>query len=203
MIEPLVWVPMPSGTCRSATAAAEPERRTARRARRIVRIARRAGVTVAEFGGHGLAEDKTAGLADHRGAGRIGHRNVAGIDRRVEAGRHARDVDDVLDADGNAMQRSGRLLRIGFPCLRHRLVRIEMRPGHHRIVAFGDPLEAARNQFLRREFALRDRRGRLDGGEIGGTRYRQRSLCSWSSFPHRAARTRSAQAENVRCRSSS
>jgi len=70
-VEPVVWVPMASGTIKSATAAARPARGPAGRAREVVRITRLADVQVGEFRGRRLAEDDAAGLATERDAGRV------------------------------------------------------------------------------------------------------------------------------------
>ena len=109
--EPLVCEPMAPGTMPAATAAAEPLRRAAGRTLGIVRIAGLAGIEIGILGGHGLADDDRAGRAQLRHRRRITPRRAAGPQGRAELGRHVAGIEDVLDADRHAMQRTGRLGR--------------------------------------------------------------------------------------------
>jgi len=72
----------------------------------IVRLARREG---GELGRHRLAHDDGAGAAQRRDAGGV----RSGLSPLVRAaavlGRHIRSIDDVLDADGNPVQRTDAL----------------------------------------------------------------------------------------------
>jgi hypothetical protein len=61
-----------------------------------------------ELGGHGLADDHGAGLTQRDDAGRIATAAIAGKQRGAHAGRHVGGFDDVLDADGQAVDRRER-----------------------------------------------------------------------------------------------
>ena len=79
-------------------------------------------------------------------------------------------VDHILDADGHAVQwttkGAGRLLPVGFMCLRQRPLCIEKGPGMNIAVQRFDPVETGARQRIGAEFAGPDfLRGR-DGGKL-------------------------------------
>jgi hypothetical protein len=83
--------------------------------RDVVRVARRRRIKVRELGRVGLAKDDGAGEpqgSDDLGIG--GGRRAIGTRLAVGQGRDAGDIDDVLDADGNAMQRSAEASPFGL-----------------------------------------------------------------------------------------
>ncbi len=83
-------------------------RRAARRVLGVVRVAGLVGPVDGELGGHGLAEDhgaRGAQPADHRG---VRARPPPGVQHGAVLGRHVVSVDDVLDADRQAVQRPER-----------------------------------------------------------------------------------------------
>ena len=67
-------------------------------------------------------------------------------------GGHIACVEDVLDADGYAVQRTGHLaartLRINGARLRARVLRVEIGPGFDRRIGFRDPGEAGFHKLL-------------------------------------------------------
>ena len=98
---------MATGTMCAATAAAEPLDEPPGVCSRVERVAGLAGRVGRELGGHRLAEDDRAGRAqalDHRG---IVVGRAAGVQHGAVLGRHVGGVDDVLDADRQAVQRAG------------------------------------------------------------------------------------------------
>src|SRR6185437_3564864 len=103
-------------------------RRSAWRARRIVRIARLAWPEARELGRHRLAEHDRAGSARRRNAGGVPVRTAAAIDRRAESGRHVEGVEEVLHRDRHPEERAGRRRTIGFLRLRKRLLAREVLP---------------------------------------------------------------------------
>ena len=109
MIEPPVWVPKATGTMKSATAAADPLDDPPGVCAGLCGLAVGPGCAQRELGGHRLAEHHRAGLARERDAGRVLRRPVAGIESasRSAVGMSC-GVDDVLDAERQAVQRSAR-----------------------------------------------------------------------------------------------
>ncbi len=105
--EPPVWVPVASGTIMSATAAAEPLDEPPGGKCRVMRVGGRPGMPIGELGGDGLAHNHGTGGAGQRHRRGIGRRPMTVVDRRAVAGRHIDAVDDVLDADRNAVQQPG------------------------------------------------------------------------------------------------
>ncbi len=88
-------------------------RRAAGRALRIARIARRARVEIGELGRHRLADDHRARCAQPRDRRAVAHRLTALEQRRAAFGRIIGGIEDVLDADRNAVQRADRAGRCG------------------------------------------------------------------------------------------
>ncbi len=74
--------------------------------RGVARIERRRRIARRERRRRGLAEDGRARLFQHRHYGRIGARPPSPVDRRAHFRRKIGGVDDVLDADGDAAQRT-------------------------------------------------------------------------------------------------
>ena len=122
-------------------------RRSARRMRRVVRVDRRAGEAVGEFGRDGLAHDRAAGHAQQRDAGGVGERAVAAVDRRAVLGRHVDGVDDVLDPDRQPGEQARPAGAVGLARLGQCLLRVEPGPGLHRLPLRG-PLQAGAHQRL-------------------------------------------------------
>ncbi len=86
------------------------------------------------------------------------------VQYRTALSRIVRGVDDVLDADGQAVQGAGRQAGlaklIGGLCLLQRFVAIQVSPGTNRRLEFVDTCEAGCYQFLRSEEAILDCRTR-------------------------------------------
>ena len=140
--------------------------RSAGRVPRVVRIGGFARREIGELGRDGLAEGYAAGAPDHRHAGGIGTRPVALVDGRAVGGRHVGGVDDVLDADGHAVQRAARRFAVARPRLGHRPVAIEIGPGADLALARGDAVEARPHQVLRGDLARGDGGGRVAGAQF-------------------------------------
>src|SRR3546814_667300 len=82
------------------------------------------------------------------------------VDRRAVPRRHVVGRDDVLHADGNAVERTARCFRVAPRRFGERLLGIEIFPGADRRLARLDAFEAAPDQILRVEAPRGDlRRG--------------------------------------------
>jgi hypothetical protein len=80
---------------------------------------------------------------------------VPGVDRRAVRGRLVGGVDQVLDPDGDPVERAERLLRVAvarllvaLPGLREGLLGVEVGPGVQLVLALGDELEARGHDLL-------------------------------------------------------
>src|SRR5688572_21671882 len=102
---------------------------------------------VRELGGRGLAEYDRAARAQRRHAMRIGFGDALRVQRRAQAGAHAARVDDVLDADGDAVQRAAGFLGVALPGLLESVFRVEVRPGVHARLASLDAGQATLHQL--------------------------------------------------------
>ena len=146
-----------------------PGGRAARRALAIVRIARRTRVEIGELRRHGLAEDDCAGRPQPHHGGGIAVRAPPGKQRRAAFGRIVGGIEDVLDADRNAVQRTDRqpiaATLVERARLRERVVTVEMDEGVDLVVERRDAIEAGTDILGRRYRALRDLLGRLRCGE--------------------------------------
>ena len=88
--------------------------RSARRVREIPRIARWRRIEISELRRDGLAEDHRSRSSQSRDQRRIVLRDHLAPPRRAGHGRQAGNVDQVLDADGNSMQRPERFALSGL-----------------------------------------------------------------------------------------
>ena len=104
--------------------------------------------------------------ADKGDGGRIPLRPVAAVDGGVVLGRHVGRVEDVLDADGNAVKRAARGLAIERARLRERQLGVEERPGPDLLLARGNAREAGFDELLARQLPGRDQARGLGGGEL-------------------------------------
>ena len=161
--DPPVCVPSASGTMKSATAAADPLEEPPGVCAVFERIARLAGMRHRELGGHRLAHDDRARVPEQRHARGIGARTMPGVDGRAVLRRHVAGVDDVLDRDRNAVQRTARLLRVPRACIRQHLLRIDVRPRLHGFLARRDSRETILGELDRGELPRRDQRRRFRG----------------------------------------
>ena len=122
-----------------------PSRRgAARRAFRICGLRVGPGMEIGELGGHRLADDDRAGCAQPRHRRAVAHR-LATEQRRAAFGRVVGGVEDVLDADRNAMQRADRMAVAAALVERARLrQRISDRDARKRLLVFdrGNAVEA-------------------------------------------------------------
>ncbi len=78
---------------------------------RVHRVPRAAGMQVGQLGRHGLAHDHGARRPQARHRRRVLARHPARVVRRAVARGHPRHVDDVLDPDGQAVERADRAAR--------------------------------------------------------------------------------------------
>ena len=92
----------------------------------------------------------------------------------MSGGRQAGDVDDVLDADGNAVQRASDAAGFQFglrgPRGIHRGIRVEPNERMQFGLQLFDPLQQRRDEFGRRQSAARIALGDFGGGEPVGRR---------------------------------
>src|ERR1700687_2448634 len=96
---------------------------------RVVRVARACGMLEGEFARLRLSENDGARGTQAGDAFGIDARTMAAIDRRVVLRRHVGRVDDVLDADRNAVKWPERPPHaVALPCLVDRVIRIQERP---------------------------------------------------------------------------
>jgi len=99
------------------------------------------------------AEHHGPGLAAQRDRGRVGGRAVAGIDRRTVRGGHVGGVEQVLDAQRQAVQQAAHRARVEPACLRQCCLGREMLKGTDLGVALGHALQARPRQVFGPQFA--------------------------------------------------
>ena len=129
-------------------------RRGAGGPREVVRVARAAGLVHAELGGHGLAEHRAAGAARVEDDARVvAGREAAPTSSLPIVGRQVARVEDVLDAERHAVQRS-RLRRRGRPPARGRPSTCSQAPTTR--VERLDPAQAGLPSARRARLARRD-----------------------------------------------
>jgi hypothetical protein len=156
----LVCEPIAPGTISAATAAAEPEDDPPGGVIRVVRISGLARIEVGVLGRHRLAEDHGSCRPQPRHGRRIAARRAAGPQFRSEFRRHVAGVEDILDADGHAMQRACGLALlatvVGHFGLQHRVVAVEKRPRVDIAIDLIDALEAVADELHRTKPAVAD-----------------------------------------------
>jgi hypothetical protein len=136
----------------------------------VVRVAGLARRVDRELGGDRLAEDhRTRGAQQAHDRG-VGARPPPGMEHRAVLGRHVGGVDDVLDADRQAVQGPERpaalALLVGGARLPERVLRVEERPGLDLGLARLDPLQAGLDELLRGEPAVPKRRGDVGRAQL-------------------------------------
>ena len=121
-------------------------RRTAGRALGVVRIAGLAGTEIGELGRYRLADDDCARRSQPGDDGRILTRPATGQGRRAAFRRTVGRVDDVLNSDRNAVQRTDRPSAlapfVALARLRQCVLRVEMGKGLHFRLNCRDPVKA-------------------------------------------------------------
>ena len=126
----------------------------------VVRVARLARREVGELGRHRLAHDDRTRRAQPRD-----HRRIAGgcaprVEHGTVLGRHVGGIEDVLDTDGHAVQRSNRLPGeaqfVSGARLRQGVIRIEERPGLDLRIRLVHPREACLDELLRADNTVAD-----------------------------------------------
>ena len=135
---------------------------------RPVRVAGLAGMEMGEFGRHRLAEAYAACFLQERDRRRVARRDVAVIDRRSAAHWKPVCLDDVLDAEWNAMERTAGFLRVAQPRGHPRLLGGHMDPGLDPGFARRDVLEASLDEFRWCDALLSDRPAGLASGHLMG-----------------------------------
>ncbi len=145
-------------------------RRAPRRAFQIQGVGGRSGRREGQLGGDRLAENDRARLAQHGHRRRVLARPPAPVERAAALGGHVGGVEDVLDADGHAVQRpepGARIARgVGIAGGGERKLRIHEGPRAHQGVSTLDAFEARFHQRQRSDFPAGDRRRRAAGGEL-------------------------------------
>ena len=157
-------------------------RGAAGRAFGVVRVARLARVIDGELGGHGLAQDHRARGAqalDHRG---VPGRPAPGVQHGAVLGRHVAGIDDVLDADRDAVQRPLRPAEpprlVAAPGLGAGELGIEEGPGLDARFVVGDPGQAGLGQLEGGDLALAQQALRLEAAQRGELHRRHRDCLS-------------------------
>src|SRR5687768_16508136 len=144
-------------------------RRAARCALEVVRVACRARVVVRQLGGHRLAEDDGARGRDVRHELRIAIGDASDEDRTYTLGGHARDVDDVLHTDRDAVEQTDRprraTARVGRVGKTERALAIQPRERMKGRLGLVVPPQCGLDECAARDEALRDRARR--GGKSG------------------------------------
>jgi len=115
---------------------------------------------IGKFGRHRFAEDDRAGLAQPTDRGCIGLRTTPCKNWRSALGRIIGGVENILDADRNAVQRADALaiclFAIEFASLLQCVLWIDMDKRVDLAVHCGNPLQAGGYIFLRRNHSARD-----------------------------------------------
>ncbi len=140
--------------------------RTAGRMQRIVRICGLARIEPGEFGGDGLAQHQRARGACKRNTGCVGAGSMTGIHGRTVCGRHVCRVDQILHAEGQAVQRAPHRAGVEMPRLCEHGIGIDMYPGPHRGFALFDARQTGARQLLGRDFTRRKAPGCFAGAEL-------------------------------------
>ena len=144
--------------------------RIARRRRRQVER----GAAIGEFVRRQFADQHRAGSGEPGGAGRVLGRDIVLQQLRPAGRRDALGIDDVLEADRDAVQRPRRTARhdqrLGGPRLGQRPLLGDVIKGVQPVIERPDPIEAGLCQFDRRQLFRGDPPGRLgDRGDASIT----------------------------------
>ena len=208
MTEPTVCVPSAPGTMPAATAAAEPEEEPPGVCSRLRGLCVLPGVKVASSVVTVLpmmtAPARRSAVT--QAASAMGCRPLWA--RQPFSVGMSDSIDDVLDADGNPMQRADALAllaqAIGGPCLLERALAVEEGPGLHLRLEGGDAVEAGADQLLRARLAAGNPRSRRGHGQVGEVRIGQWRPSVDSRRPPRwvacLSRRRDSSAARASCR---
>ena len=132
-----------------------PRRRPSGGAFRVVRIGRFSRCRQRHFRRYRLAHNDSPRLAQQSRHGGIFKRAAAFIQRRAALGGHIVGIDNILDADGKAVQRThwlaGLFSLIQRPGLFERQIVVHIGPGANHIFALGNSRQARPRQILGRE----------------------------------------------------
>ena len=131
----------------------------------IVRIRRRAGMTVGEFGRDRLPQQYAAGGARQSCGAGVARGPAADINRRAVSCRHVRGVEYILNAERHAPKQSVLPCFVGPARLGQRRIRGEVAPRAHHRLAVGNPLEAAPDDSLAGQRATFDQANQAGGGK--------------------------------------
>ncbi|MNS88621.1 hypothetical protein D3C72_1226020 [compost metagenome] len=123
--------------------------RAARRVGLVARIARGAGLVGGELGGHGLADDDGARAAAQRHRCGIQPGTMAIVDGRAVAGGKVRGIEQVFDADGQAMQRAAQGAAVEFFGLIQRSLLLQGGPRMDGVLALLDARKTGAHQLHR------------------------------------------------------
>ena len=172
--EPLVCVPIASGTIPAATAAAEPDEEPPGVRAGSCGLRVLPGVMEASSVVTVLPMITAPACAQPPHDRRIVPRPAAGVDRRAVLGRHVGGVDDVLHPDREAVQQperpAGGAVAVERLRLLQDMVGIEIRPRANAGLALGDNLQARLGELHGLQRAACDlltRGKRRQAGKIG------------------------------------
>ncbi len=134
----------------------------------VVRVARRPRCHEREFGGDRLADDDGAGGAQLRHQRGVHAGAAAGVERGAVLGRVVLGVDDVLDADRDAVERpqraAGPAVRVERIGLRAGMGGVDRGEGVDLALARLDPGKARVGDLARGQGAGSDLPGDFNGG---------------------------------------
>jgi hypothetical protein len=168
----------------------------------VVRIGGRRRRHAGKFAGRRFAQNNRAGATQKRNAGRVRERPIAVIDRRTHFCRHIERIDNVLDPDRHAVQRSAASFVIERARLSERQIRVEINPRLDDAVARRDAVHAIAYDGFACELARRDAprdlcRAQFVQSVLGLCVHRQQSLNSFLN-----GRRRCRRSCRIRCRTS-
>ena len=138
----------------------------------------------------GLAEDDRAGCAQAGDGDRVGWGHDPRHDRRPAGGLDAGGVEDVLDAEGNPVQRAydrPRTLELREPAgLAPRVLGPHARPGLNPRLHPFDPAKGGLDQVDGAQAPVGDQRGDLAQGQVPGLTHRECPGAALRRVPRRA-----------------
>ena len=169
--------------------------RPARRAFDVPGVARDGRIEAGEFGRHRFAQQDGARLAKASNDGRVALGNMPGTQRRAGQRRPAGDVENIFDAERNAVQRAAVVAAVdlvgSFASRGKRACAVDDYPGVNPRFVFVDLRQAAIDEIDGRN---------ADGADFVGRSEKRRGFVGHARSIHRLARHRSHLLSGLRPR---